>query len=142
MTTYKPITWNQGEYVTRDKLQAMVNNDDYLLENMPRVRYTWGINNDLKNKILAGRITVPSAKQEYFNVKLDLPNYFTPGCSPIVVATPVSNQEDEVHITVHGSWVDKPSATDIVLRGRLSSSSGKKKYIERTIYVDWIAVGY
>lgn len=120
----------------------MVNNQDYLYDNMPRVRYTWGVQQDTKIKILCGRITVPAAKQEYFNVKLDIGNYFTSGCSPIVTALPVSNQEDEVHITAHGSYKDKPTATDIVLRGRLSSSSGKKKYIERTIYVDWVAIGY
>lgn len=83
-TPFKPVTWTT-DVVTKQKLQDMSNNDQWLFENMPRIRYSSsGITKDTGVKIISGKtiFTVTNTKQSVTSVQFG--SFFTIGSRPTV----------------------------------------------------------
>jgi hypothetical protein len=122
----------------------MTNNDDWLHDNMPKVRYATDAAppQETGTKIMTGRVVVPAQKSDSFTKSVSFGTFFTPGCSPIVTATLVCDAEDAIWLRVQGIGKKVQDHTGCNIHGYQNSASGKKKTIEQTVYVDWIAVGY
>lgn len=87
-TPYNPVSFN-GEMITTQKMNQMANNDQWLFENSPRIRYNAnGLVRDASLKVMAGKtpFTVNTATNyEYINVYFG--SFFSAGCKPVVTAT-------------------------------------------------------
>ena len=148
LSEYKAVTWNNGDPLTRDKLTAMVNNDDWLMKNTPRVRYTAAAQTtrDVGTKILCGRFTVPAnAKVNSFAQRVQFGQFFSTGCLPVISLAALSYTEDMIWMRAHSDTstaVLAATSSGMIVRGALYASSGAKKYIEKSFNVDWIAVGW
>lgn len=88
---YQNVTWPIGAPTDVDTLNKMTNNDQWLFEHMPTIQYTAnGVKRNAGTKMIAGLTRwVAEHKAEYTVGGLDVSfgSFFTPGCSPIVVAT-------------------------------------------------------
>src|SRR6478735_8015512 len=85
---YKPVTWGD-EPASKDKMQQMANNEQWLYGNSPRMLYAAAsIKKTSGLKILAGTAWIPATSLYYANVPVYFGSFFSTGCSPVVVMTP------------------------------------------------------
>lgn len=140
-TPFRPISWAPLELVTEDKLDQIANNAQWLFENDVRGTYSaQGVRRAEGIKIMGSIVTFPASadgvqtKSIYFN------NFFSTGCKPVVTTGVVSFQLRTFIIT-SGLGVMFPDyrGFDITC---LCLDSANKSRIERTFYVQWIAMGY
>jgi len=87
-TPYKPISWSDRS-VSQEKLQQMANNDQWLFENSPRMRYSVAGNvRDSGIKIIAGKTSYgPTNGPDYEDVNIYFGNFFSAACKPVVTST-------------------------------------------------------
>lgn len=86
-TPYKPVSFT-SESVTQQKLQQMANNDQWLFENTPRLRYSVNeLTRDGGIKMISGKTVYSQVDREYLDVFVYFGSFFTGGCKPIVTAT-------------------------------------------------------
>lgn len=142
MVDYKSVSWNAGDLVTRDKLTRMANNTDFLAEKMPVLRYTRTIVVDKGVKMIVGREIIAKQDSRFFQRQVNLGDFFTPGCSPIVTTNLISDSEWEVNLRAQGIGQVQPNSNVFIIYGVADKESGAQKGIEKQIYVDWMAVGY
>lgn len=87
-TPYKPVSWNDRSLST-ERLQQMANNDQWLFENSPRIRYSANnITRDSGLKVIAGKTAYAAQPTlDYTNVEVYFGSFFTVGCRPSVSTT-------------------------------------------------------
>lgn len=86
-TPYKPTNWG-SESISQPKLQQMANNDQWLFENMARVRYSaGGLTRDSGLKIAAGKTAYPATQSDWIDVFVYFGTFFSAGCKPVVNAS-------------------------------------------------------
>lgn len=77
--------WGE-EPVGTPKLNQMVNNTQWVYENMPRMMFSaYGVKKTSGVKMLAGIAIVPANGALWSSVDVSFGTYFTPGCKPVVV---------------------------------------------------------
>lgn len=143
VTNYQPTNWNDGEPVYTKKLRTMANNDQWLFENMPRMRYnahdvvrTEGI------KIAAGlKPFVPTQNEQYIE-PVEFGAFFSSACYPVVV---VGGLISRVNIQAHtgarafaGLQIDHRGFEAIVN----VDPKETHPYMRAPFYLPWIAVGF
>lgn len=148
---YKNVTWPLGAPLVTDKLNQMANNDQWLFENMPRMQYTA---NNVKRasgvKIIAGQTRYPATyNAEYVGVATLFGNFFTPGCQPIVSATPSSNSSPHrLSVTIcayansGNEVVDHRGFSAFVQSHPFQATPGQWTPVGNSGVLHWIAVGY
>jgi len=88
-TPYRPVAVNDKS-LTKEKLQQMVNNEQWLFENSPRMRYTMhdgGLTRDNGAKILAGKALFGASTKDWVERTIYFGNFFSAACKPIVQVT-------------------------------------------------------
>ncbi len=88
-TPYRPVAVNDKS-LTKEKLQQMANNDQWLFENTPRIRYNFlegNIVRDSGAKILAGKLIFGAGTKDWSERTVSCGNFFSASCKPIVVST-------------------------------------------------------
>lgn len=86
-TAYVPVSIT-SESLSQAKLQQMANNDQWLFENSPRVRYNYGgIVRDSGLKIISGKVPTAISATDYTYVTIYFGSFFSASCKPIVTAT-------------------------------------------------------
>lgn len=89
---YRPVSFVDGEPLDVNKLNTIAQNLQWLYENTPRISYkAYGLVKSSGAKILAGNATVPARKSTLSYATVYFGTFFSQGCQPIVVATPVQN---------------------------------------------------
>jgi hypothetical protein len=102
-TPFQSVAWNTNDTATVTKLNQMTNNDQYLFENLAKVRYkSNAITRDTSMKILALRsaYSATTARQVRMDVYFD--GFFSSGCSPVCVASAVTNSQKRLNVVVAG----------------------------------------
>lgn len=84
-TSYRRLSWGSGP-ITAEKLNAMVENSDFLYERMMRGHWTmWGVTKETNLRIQGIVMSVPDQINNVSRfVNAYWPKPFTPGCSPII----------------------------------------------------------
>ena len=144
VSSYKPVYWGE-EPTTSDKLNQMVNNTQWVYENMPRMLYSaYGVKKADSVKIIAGTAVVPANNQSWASVIVSFGNYFTPGCKPVVVMTrQPTNGRWRFHETVTGI-----SGYPIDHRGAKLSvgadyyGTSAKNVVDAPQVINYIAIGW
>lgn len=143
MSDYVPVSWN-GESVSTDKLNQMANNDQYLFDRSPKIRYSSSnLTRDTSLKVIAGKTPFqPHGKFDWTNVVVYFGSFFTAGCHPSVTAV----------AEVTGGWMRKfvaikGLAGEIDHTGFLAQVVSQESipgngWIEAGGWVHWQAVGY
>lgn len=86
-TPYKPTTFT-NDALTRDKLLQMANNDQWLFENLTKVRYSAnGLVRDTGVKIIAGKTPYAAVGADYQYISIHFGSFFSAGCRPVVTGS-------------------------------------------------------
>jgi len=141
-TPYKPVVFS-GEALSQAKLQQLANNQQWIFENTPRVRYSsTGLVRDSGVKVMSGKS--PFAVQSYDNQTgaVYFGSFFTAGCHPAITCT----------VETTGGWLRKyvsfrsfGAGTEVDHTGfiwHVVSHEDFADRIEAPGWVHWIAVGY
>lgn len=142
-TPFKVISWAPLDPITKDKLDAMVSNDNWLRDNMTVARYSAsGLNRTTGIRIFSGMASVKSSKSASRTVNVNFGSYFSQSCNPIVTTGIVSKSQRQIFVTIDGPG-SKPTPTrDGFQIHVMIGSNNKKKKIKRDFYVAWQALGY
>lgn len=144
---FVPVSWN-GEAVSTDKLNQMANNDQFLFDRTPLVRYVYqgaqNITRDNSVKMLAGKTPfTPSSDNNWVRQAIYFGSFFSSGCVPVVTCTVETQGGERRDISIHGLG---GVSTDIDINGFeatiwIGAGSGDTK-VSTSGWVHWMAVGY
>ena len=140
---YKSVSWGV-EPISKDKLNQMANNDQWLFENTPRMMYNArGVKKTSGVKILAGIALAPASKTTVTSVAVYFGSFFSQGCTPVVVATPVhASGRTRMHTIVKGigtGYPDHRGVTLVVTADEYNSAVNNFPY---GMAFNYIAVGW
>lgn len=143
MVDLKVVSWSPGDPITDEKLDAMVNNDNLLRDNMLTGQYKGhGVTKTTGIKIATGLVGIAPSKSNqqvkpvYFN------NFFSTSCRPIVTTGIIASSQRMIFATIDGPGSALfPDRTGFQVHVFVDSLSKTRK-ITRTFYVSWIAVGF
>jgi hypothetical protein len=139
-TPYKPISFT-NEAVTQQKMIQLANNQQWLFENNPRMRYSVsGIIRDAGTKVIVGKSPFPFTPSSNFSyVPIYFGSFFTAGCKPVVVATAESANDGFTHrahvaIQGFGGEINNIGFTAIVANEAWGRNGPG--------WINWQAIGY
>jgi hypothetical protein len=143
MTEYVPVSWSR-EPITVEKLQQMATNDQALFELKPTASINHnGVRRTKGMKILAGsQVFQPSntfstTKTIYFG------NFFSAGCSPIVIPSIYSHPQMGMNLTPHAIGGGKlPDHRGFNVYVWADDRGGNSSTIVQPYYVTFIAMGF
>lgn len=143
-TPYKPTSWGIGEQITREKLNLMTSNDQYLFENQPNAFYNaHGIKKTTGLKIMAGYTVIRSGKSRHYEREVYFGNFFSVGCKPIIVTGLVIQKQSRIHCVLRGLrgeyWPDHRGFTAVVDTDEINP---KTNYFHYGVNVQFLAIGY
>jgi len=79
------VTWGE-EPVTKEKLDQMANNEQWLFENNARMLYNgYGVKKPSGVKIMSAILVLGSSKTKTRSGTFNFGSFFTSGCMPIIV---------------------------------------------------------
>lgn len=152
-TPYKAISFKQHDVVTRDKLNYMQYNMQWLLDNTPRSRhFTETAAYDSGLVSVAGRTYVPRNKYSHSGVtSVYFGDVFKPGTSPDITTGICADQRKSVWVQTNGlGSLDVPDHRGFniliyveTIASRPAKVRGKKQKDkpDRPMYVFWHATG-
>lgn len=143
-TPYKPTSWSLGEQITREKLNQMTSNDQYLFENQPNAFYNaHGIKKTTGLKIMAGYTVIRGGKSRHYEREVYFGNFFSVGCKPIIVTGLVIQKQSRIHCILRGLrgeyWPDHRGFTAVVDADEINP---KTNYFHYGVNVQFLAIGY
>jgi len=140
---YKPVSWGE-EPMSVDKLNQMTNNDQWLFENTPRMKYAaYTLTKNSGLKILATYAYVPPNRNRGTTRGVYFGSFFSVGCQPIVVATPVAtNSQRRFFVAVNGIGRAVPDHTGAQITLQASELNPKNDKLGGAVYVHVIAIGW
>lgn len=142
--SYSPVSISKGPLST-SLLQRMANNDQWLFEHTPKMRYQSAVTKDNGLKVLAGKAYYgPNDTNDRQDVTVYFGSFFSVGCNPIVVANsePISVGFRRL-VTVRGI-----GASNIDYRGFIGHVSNQENALSDQTkivvggYMHYIAVGW
>lgn len=145
-TPYKPVLFGINDPVDKDKLNQVVNNVQYVYENMPRIQYnTYGIKKATSVKLLAGISSVKPSQSLWATNQIDFGSYFTAGCKPVIVTgTQPTTGRLRYHVVIKGLggsyYPDHRGAVICVGADYYGTSS--KNVVDTTVYVHYLVIGW
>lgn len=140
-TPYRPVSFT-NEQPTRTKMQQLANNQQWLFENMTRLRYAaYGLTRDSGLKILTGKTSFPVVRnRNYYYAQIYFGSFFSAGCKPLVIAT-VETTGGNMHrskVVVQSraaGGIDNTGFTAIV-------STESYRTVGSAGWINWFAIGY
>lgn len=142
-TPFKVVSWAPLDPITDEKLDAMVNNDNWLRDNSMRGRYSAnGVNRVEGIRMLSGLALITAGKAATASRSVSFGNYFSGACKPIVTTGIVSAAQRQIFATIDGPGSKPQPTRDGFQVHVFVESTNKKKKIARNFYVSWIALGF
>jgi hypothetical protein len=100
------IEWDDGDYITIEKLQSMVNNDNYLYRRVVK----WGfrgletvpIEDTTNLKILSGITSMGGEDKQTITADVSFGDFFSASCEPVVTASLATSDRIRVDVTLMG----------------------------------------
>ena len=140
-TPFRHVTWGE-EPVSKAKLEQMTSNDEYLLDNMMRASFrNLGGTKNTGLKFLGGSVYLPANKKDSTWANVYFGNFFSPGCRPVVVATPAMYPTQQVTCNIHGiGQIQNPDHRGFVVYCWIANTN--KATISHGIRVHYQALGW
>lgn len=142
-TEFKVVSWSPRDPITDEKLDNMVNNDNWLRDHQVRGRYSAnGVRFDVGIRMASGLALITSSKSADRNKSVSFGNYFSEGCKPIVTTGIVSSSQRQIFASIDGPG-SKPQPTRDGFQVHVHvNSKNKRRKITKNFYVSWHALGY
>jgi len=133
-----------GEPLDRDKLNQVANNMQWLYENTPRISYkAFGVNKSVGAKILAGSGLVPATKSTLSYATVYFGSFFSQGCQPMVVASPIQNTgRTRFEVVVRGIGRNQPDHRGCQIGVTTDEYNSTLNNHPVQLVVNWIAIGW
>lgn len=143
-TGYKPLSWNQGDNITKEKLNQMANNDQWLFDNIPRADYqALGVHKNEGIRIAAGVALIKASTKPWGFTDVHLSNFFSSGSTPIVTTGgAVTTHIRRAIISVNGFGRTHPDNRGFRIWVSLDQRPWEPNRIFSPFYVPWHAIGY
>lgn len=152
-TQFKALDFQPNEVITRDKLDQMQDNLQWINDNTPRGRLFHGnarYESDLV--IVSGRTLISRAKYKYVGAKSQyFGPWFEPGTAVNISTGVISDQKKQVFCVVNGlgnsphpdyrGFAIYISITTLSARPKLVKGKRQRDKPDRPIYVSWMATG-
>lgn len=140
---YKAVSWGE-EPTSADKLNTMANNEQWLFENTPRMKYSgYNLTKTSGLKILATYALIPATTARGTSRGVYFGSFFSTGCQPIVIAQPVpTNGQRRFFVTVNGINRAVPDHTGAAITCIASELNPKNDKIGASVYCHVIAIGW
>lgn len=145
VSAFKDVIWNSSDRGTTAKLNTMAQNTRYLLERAPKLYYnSYGVKKDVGVKIGCGVVPVPSTVNSTSYVTVNFGSFFSVGSKPVVVTSLTSPVNTRVIDTIYGlgGTYTVPDHRGFGARVAATEIYGTMKNLPKTIYLNWVAVGY
>jgi hypothetical protein len=145
VSSFKDVNWSDNEYLATDKLNTMCANSRYLFERAPKLYYnSYGVKKDMGVRIACGTTTVPPKKgQHYYAKTVNFGAFFTAGCKPVVVTSTTTGGNRRMILTQWGiQGVGYVPDHRGFVAALATATLEKSHYLSKTMYVNWIAMGY
>lgn len=141
-TPYRPVSWTD-QNLSKEKLQQMANNEQWLFENNPKIRYNYSgaIIRDNGLKIIAGKSPFGTSGLDSIDTWVYFGNFFSAACKPIVTAV----------VETGGFWLRKfitirGIGGEIDYRGFLAHLTTHENVVDNRVeasgWIHWTAVGF
>lgn len=142
-TPFKTLSWGDNEPLYTDKLNAMVNNDQWLFENMPQAKYSAHLLNRQQGiKLVSGFVYLKASANGYSSATAYFGSYFSSGCKPVVVTSLNSYPQGRIHVVTRGIGTFFPDHRGFEVRAYADEQNLRNNKITAAIYVPYIAVGW
>ena len=143
--SFKNVTWGTGDHFWKGKLSQMAQNDQWLFENTPKIRYNaWNVSKDGGVKITAGIVFIPKQNSRHVIATVNFGSFFSPGCKPVV--TIGSNNLSgwaNCHYNLIGlAGTSVPDHRGFRIRAIVVDPTPAQNKFTAGIYYHWMAVGY
>lgn len=133
-----------GEALPKEKFDQIVSNQQWLFDNLTKVRYNSGaVIRDNALKMLCGKSPFPARSDaNYVYVTVNFGTFFTAGCQPILVASVEGNggsNHKVIVVPVSRAGLNIPidhNGMTLVVSGPQYTN------IPRNGWINWMAVGY
>lgn len=144
-TPYRAITWAPDELLSEDKMDQLLNNVQWIYENTPRATYSLSdsVVRAENVRLACGRVTIPAVKSDNSGANVSFPNFFSPGCTPIITTGVVSKGQRHVFCVVNGlGEALQPDYRGFGIWINVAEPDKTKDLIQATMYLNWMAMGY
>lgn len=144
-TAFKVVSWSPLDPITKDKLDAMVSNDNFLKDNMISGQYSRGsINRRTGLRVLTGIMPVPShPKSGSYDKVVNLGTFFSQNCMPMITTGIYSQHHRKVFVTIDGPGnVKYPTSSSFAMHVRVEGAKAGAKINRKPFDIVWVAVGY
>lgn len=144
-TPYSPVQWVDNEPTWTEKLNQMTNNDQWLFENTPRAMYnSYKVKRTSQIKILTGVTIFPAQANGLYQIQVDFPSFFTPGCLPTITTGVGYRLDYRIHLAFRGIGQDAPDHRGMIYTASVDPRNPDAKYYKfgKAFYAHYIAVGY
>lgn len=143
MTEYVPVSWTNSP-VSVEKLEQMATNDQALFEMKPSavIRHA-GVTRNRGMKILAGSSLFQPSLRWNANNDVYFGNYFSAGCSPLVLAQHYGFPQTGMNTAVKGLGGTKiPDHRGFTAYVWTDDRLGNKGTLQQPYYIAYIAIGF
>jgi hypothetical protein len=94
-------------------------------------------------RLAGGRAVIAPRKASSAVVTVTFANMFSPGCAPIITLGIVSTEQGRVFCNINGIGAKViPDERGFDLGVHLDEKTAANNVLRRTIYVNWLAMGY
>jgi len=162
ITPFKAMQYTRDDPITKDSLDTLQSNYQWLYENSPRGRYyeASGLPLDEKTIILAGKARIrKNRKSATERTSVRFGRTFDPRCQPHITTGIISDFQRRIYCVVNGPvGIDYPNANGFDIKATVhfdeeeikkqNKGKGKNKKkkvkpkIEREFFVAWHAFGF
>lgn len=135
-----------NDVITKDSLDQMQSNLQWLKDNIPRGRYNYNTGYTDENAvILCGQVKIGKSKKEsVVRKRIRFGKAFAPNCTPNVTFGICSDSTREIFCVINGiNGAGFPDGTGFDLVVAVPDDDRKKAWqIKKPFYIQWQAFGY
>lgn len=138
------VNWAPGQLLDEDTLDQMNSNINYIKRQSVDGAYMH-LNNGVTTqgiKILCGRRQITPRKADTAVVRIGFAKMFTPGISPVITTSITSPGQTHIFHVINGIGRLQPNHQGFECKVNVAADAKKKDTIAKSLYVNWIAMGY
>jgi hypothetical protein len=138
------VNWTANQVIDEDSLDQINNNTVFLRNQMVDGKYMH-LNNgvvDIGLKILCGRKEITPRKSDTATVRVGFAKLFTPDSTPIVTTSLVSPGQMQFFSIISGINRLHPNHQGFECKVNAFYTKDKNDQFKKSIFVNWIAMGY
>lgn len=138
------VSWQAGQLIDEDSMDQINDNQTWMRDQMVDGKYMH-LNNgvtDISLKMLCGRKQITPRKSDVAVVRIGFAKLFTPGSIPVVTTSITSPTQAKIFHVINGIGQLHPNHQGFECKVEVDAGQAKNDKIAKSIYINWIAMGY